>query len=371
MSDPSKHWSDRKHFYDGVLISLLDNLESIENVLLSSNIKDELFERALKIGYDMQQSKTIRQIISNRYMDRDHHPIQIELPENDYCETALAQIIQERINNSEVFEEDVIFLDQLLARYDPILPDDYLEPIPDDIHVPVFESNDWIENIDCELPANLDPFDWVTLYSDTNFHLKNFDIEGVETESISTLLLSTEKIPQYQANFDELTIADTINSIPLCKTLVEFKKLPTSSNYNKIFSPLIIVMYNHCRLHSSNTLVRLDRSFLDQNNLKWDAQAVLDLTLNGSKIARYQLWAGPFDGHRYSRNRIASGVRLQIKKDFLKHILKVKNMSLFMINEKERRLVKPGINKTDTINSKKLKKHSLYSNTLASNHVSS
>ena len=335
----------------------------VEKVLLSSSIWDELFAKALRIGYDKEQSDIVHEVISGRYMHPSYRHIKVETPENDYCETALAQILQQRINNSEVFEENISFLDQMLARYDPLISDEHLKPVPDDFSIPEFESKTWIKNINCELPENLNSFDWVTLYSSAKFCLSNFGEEGTETEKIATLLIPAKDAMRHQNDFGRSEIDDIMRCVPLCKTIKEFKNIPSLLNYDMLGIPLI-VSYNDWRLHHPNILVRLDQSFLEQNSLKWDEESVLSLTLNGSTVVQYEHWAGPFNGERYSRDRIASGVRLRIKREFLKCYLKSKNMSMFMMIEKKRRIVKPDAQSTDNENPVTLKKWILYSDTL-------
>ena len=363
MSDTCENFDDRKHFFKWVYIELLTKLPHIGQILLSHNIEDELFTRALEIGYDKRQAKIVREVISEYYMRQDYHPIKAETLENNYCETALAQILQERINNSEVFKEDIELLDQLLSRYDPIASDEHLKPVPNDVLIPEFEPKTWIENIGCEVPERLDSSDWVTLYSSIEFRLRGFDKVGIETEKIATLLIPTKNVIHYRSDFGKLTIDDIIRYVSHCKTIRAFKKLPSLLNYDEFSVPLI-VSYNNWRLHHSSILVRLDQFFLEQNGLKWDKKSILNLMLNDSTVVQYNLWAGPFDGEDYSRDRIASGVKLQIKKDFLKRYLKTKGMSVLMINEKERLLARPGIHNTDIEDSTKLKKCTLYSDML-------
>ena len=364
MNDCFEEFNNQKYFYDWVLKELLIKLPDAERILLAPNIYEDLYKKALEIGYDKKQSEIIRKRFSNYYLHPNFSPIKVETPETNYCRTALAQIIQERISNSEVFQEDIPILDQLLLQYDPKTPDEYLAPISENIQIPEFKPELWIENICCTCPKNLNSFDWITLYSSTEFNLKDVDEEGRETERIAALFVSTEDAKWIEKDFHELKIDDIICNVSSNKTITEFKNLSSFSNHDKFYTPSIIVNHNTWRLHSPNTLVRLDQSFLDQNGLTWDENSILNLISNNSTIVRYNLWAGPFDGERYSRKRIATGVKLEIKKSFLKRYLKNRNMSMLVITEKKRWLGKSDLNATTTTKQNKIQKNVYYSDTL-------
>ena len=358
MNNPHEYLNNREYFYARVSERLKGKIVSIERILLSLNIWDELFERALEIGYDKEQSKIINKRIVNRYRYPIHQLDQIDLSEDDYCKTALAQIIQERINNSEIFEENVILLDQMLVQHDPLFRDEYLKPAPSDVSAPEFESKPRVEGMCCELPESFASSEWITLYSSNVFRLKNFDKEEVEVSNIATSLIPEEKIVRYQGIFSLLTVDEIVHNLQFCQSIAAFKK-PLPPSYGKLGLHTIIAKRNYWELQFPNLLVRLDQSFLDQNNLKWDKKSPLDLMQGGSKVVRYLSWASPFDGESHSQKRVAEGVRLQMRRGFLKRYLKSKNMSILMIHEKKHSLIRSST-QPNILNSRR---HALYSDT--------
>jgi len=357
MSDPYADWDDKKYFYGWVFLTLLDKFPFIEKILHSLDLNEEVFQSALKLGYNRNVGEKFNKQVTSRFLHDSYHPISIELLENNYCENALFQLIQERIKNSEVFPEDIQFLKQILAKYDPITPDFYLEPIPQSLTIPEFKKDTWVKELKFEFKdLENDSSDWFTICSSKTFQLSDFHEQGVEYEDVCTAFVKSNIEKQ---TVDSFEITDLFE-IPICKTLYDFKKLPSISKENTPLFPFIIIKNNQWRLHSPNKLVRLDQKFMDVNNLIWQENTILDLQHEGDKILKYQLWAAPFDGNSNTRHRISHGVKIQIKKDFLKEYLEKNILALLMIVEKKRKLANTGINETKIIESNKIKKTKMY-----------
>lgn len=364
MKDLKEELDDKRFFFGWVHQEILNTIPFLEKILLNPNLKDEIYEKAVQLGYDRKKSMKTIQLVGKEFMDNRHHPIPIEIPPSDYFKTALFHLVQKRISNSQVLPEDVLFLDQLLPLYDPLTPDNYLESKPNDIDIPKFKKENWIDEIKCMISKNdLIESNWFTLYSYKRIHLKEFfQEEGIEHGHIASTFLPKGKIGNLKGSFKDLKLQDFLET-PISKTVNEFKKLPTLQRSRYIFEKFLIVKTNHWRMHSPNELVRLDQKFIDENNLVWDDSDVLDLNFDDQKVVKYQLWASSFEGDSRTRHRTACGVRLQVNIDFLKKYLEEKNLAILVFYDKIRKLADPGIKETKTIDSKHLKDYHIYSET--------
>lgn len=359
MMNPHHDWSDKKYFFGWVNKKLLQKFSLIEQILSVSELDELIFSRVLSLGYDRKKSTHIHEKISKTYLHDDYTPIHLALPEMDFCETALAQIIQEIVNTKTISKQDLEFLDKILVKYDPLLPDDYLNLKPADIKLPEFQKETWTEDILWNIPENIGGTNEFTIYSSSRVEFTYFSNMYYESEDITTAVIPSKYAVKYRELIQQLNHSDLLN-MPIDRRLEDFKQLSTTPDKDMLFRSILVIKINDWTLHSPNELVRLDEKFIQENGLSWSSTGVLDLEKNNEKIVKYELWASPFDENSHTRRRIASGVRLRIKSEFLQNYLKDNEMSLIVLYSKKHVIYKTNIQEVREIKSNEINKCVIY-----------
>jgi len=349
---------DKEFFFSWVFIPFLEIIDSFEEYL-QEDLHQKIFDKAIELGYDRNQSQKKVLEIQKRYMDQYHFPISINSPQNNYCRAAFHLILQEKIKQQKLEIPKTLLWE--LTSYDPFLPENYCIDIPSDIELPKKEKEQWLD-FNLELPENIFENDeFITIYSQHEVkYLGSFSEELHEFEELSSALIINSKIEKFQ---DMLEFFDPVNFILFTKasTLKEFKNWKVSSNRGMLFEHIINKCENKWKNHLENKLVRISEDFIEENELSWGN--VLNMFHNREQIIKFQFWVCPYNGDDDSRERIAHGVRLQIKNSFLKNYLTAKNKSLIIIKEKTRRIVHPSLHheKIETKGRKKKRIEKIYS----------
>ncbi len=326
---------DKEFFFSWVRNSFRDIIKYFETYL-KEELDEEIFNKAVKLGYDRNQSQKKILEIQNRYIDQYHFPINVNTPQNNYCRAAFYLILQEKIIKQKLEIPEQLLLK--LTSYDTYLPENYCVEIPSDIKLPKKSKEQWLD-FELKLPENLfENNEFVTIYSQSEVKYPIFSEELQEFEELSSALIKNSKIEKIQDMLEYFESKDFIFT-PEVNTFEEFKNWKIPSNQGMLYEHIITKFDNKWSHHSESKLVRLSEEFISENNLSWGK--VLDMFYNGEQIIKFQFWVGPYNGDRNSRERITRGVRLQIKSSFLKNYLKEKNKSLIIIKEKTRHIVKP------------------------------
>ncbi len=333
------HIDNEEFFFSWVYIPFLKVIHEFEK-FLRVDLQQEIFQKAIELGYNREQATEKITENQSRYTHPSYNPIRLSTIQNNFCREAFFSIIQDKIKESQMDSTAFKILDLRLANYDPIIPENYLKPVPEDITLPLKNSENWL-NFELDVPERIpDNDDFFTLYAQHEVRYVDLTEELHEYEEMATSFISNSVLAQIKNGVKYLEVDDLIR-YPKTRTISQFKNLEELPDKRTPFEQMICVCKNIWNLHSNNKLVRLYDSFIKENNLQW--QSILNLTDGKEKIINFECWCGPYNGSQYSRDRIANGVRLQIKTSFLLDYMKKTKKSLILIKEKSRKKFKPSL----------------------------
>lgn len=337
MTDPYKEIPDEQFFFSWVFIPFLKTIESFESYF-EEDLHPKILNKAIELGYNRKKALQKVLDLQKRYTDQYHFAISFSTPQNNYCREAFHLILQEKISKEKLTIPSPLLLE--LTSYDTYLPENYTLEQPTDIDLPKKDKEKWLD-FELKLPENIfENGDFVTIYSQKEVKYPAFSEELHEFDELSSAIIKNSKIEKFQDMLDDFDPGDIIR-YPKTNTIEELKNLKNLPDKGMLFEHIIYKCDNNWKNHSDNKLVRISNEFIKENNLSW--KNVLDMYHNDEHIIKFQFWVSPYNGDDDSRERIAKGVRLQIKNLFLENYLKEKNKSLIIIKEKIRRIVHPSI----------------------------
>ena len=308
-------------------ISAIERILQLSQGCLWGTIENRLYQQKWSISEEQERLK-------NNW-DGHIHPqgwplIPIETDIQEMIFKLLGDILNEIITKLPLSIEQIDFIWQTVQVIDPQYVVDGVRPRPYDIKPLYVEDKDmWFTELhkydSMQIAStHYDKGDWITIYEKREMvQEKTYDTPYKQFLTLSGFLIPKNiyKNAQELDNFEQYS--ERFSPDPSMSITLEQAKLILKERENSLFDPnnesqiLIATHKNPFFFNGYQNICFLASYLIDQFHLSFTGN---NLTRNSNILAKFESWQEGYQSDAYTREKLSSGVRLQIHSSLMKEI---------------------------------------------------